>query len=160
MRRLIAVVLIAAVALQLTGCEAVQRKFTRKKKREPLRPRFYRAGESETRPHLELYIMHYAYWKSWHGEMTIGSTDNAKRNIMACDEMVSHLDDMKKHLLEEKAEELDKYITRVKEITDEMKRGNFSVMRLGYLKQELSKTGARIERKFYYKKVKEYIKPD
>jgi len=160
MRRLIATALILTVALQLTGCEALQRKFTRKKKREPLKPRFYQAGESETRPHLELYIVHYTYWKSWHSEITTGSTDNAKRNIMACNEMVSHLEDMKKHLLEEKAKELDGYIGRVREITGDMKRSNFSVMRFGYLKQELSKTGARIERNFYYKKVKEHMKPD
>lgn len=156
--RLISIILVLSMAPAVTGCEAIQRKFTRKKKREVLRPRFYQEGEADTRPHLELYIMHYTLWRSWQTEILTGTSENTKRNRMSCNEIIGHLQDMKKHLVEEKAEELQLYINEVEKVTEKIKSGGFTVMQMGHLKHNLEKLGARIERKFFYKDVKEYIR--
>ena len=107
MRKIISIVLISILAMQLAGCEAVQRKFTRKKKRGPITPRFYQEGMAETRPRIELYMMHYMYWKTWHEDLVVNAGKNAKRDKMACEELIANLNDMKKHLVNEKAKELD-----------------------------------------------------
>lgn len=160
MKKIISIVLILLLTLELAGCEAVVRKFTRKKKREPLRPRFYQEGMSDTRPHLELYMMHYMYWKTWHEDLIVHGGSNAKKDRMACAEIMSNLADMRNNLVEEKAKELDEYMADVKKITDEIKDSGSSVTRLGYLRNRLGTLKARIMRNFYYKKVREYIKPD
>lgn len=160
MKRIISAILISMLILELAGCEAIQRKFTRKKKREPITPRFYHEGVSETRPNLELYMMHYMYWQTWHEDLIAKAGTNAKRDAMACDEVIGNLTDMKKRLKDEKAKELDTYIEQVRKITGEIKSGGSTLMRLGFLKQRLSNIKGRIVRKFYYKKIRDYIKPD
>ena len=159
-KRLISIALIISMASAVTGCEAIQRKFTRKKKREVLRPRFYQEGEADTRPHLELYIMHYTLWRSWQTELLTGTTENAKMRRMSCNELIGHLMDMKKHLVREKADELQLYINEVVKVTDRIKTGSSTIMETGHLKHNLEKLGARIERKFFYKDIKKYIKSD
>lgn len=160
MKKTISIALVFILLVGLTGCEAVQRKFTRKKKHEPIKPRFYQEGVSETRPNLELYMMHYTYWKTWHEDLVANVGVNAKRDAMACGEAIGNLLDMKKRLTQEKADELDRYIGEIKKITNEVEKGGLSDMRAGFIKQKLDKLRARIVRRFYYKKVREYIKPD
>lgn len=161
MKRPLAIVLALLLVMGLTGCEAVQRKFTRKKKREPVRPVFYEEGMgAQTRPNIELYMMHYTYWKTWHDELIEEAGVNAKRDRLASGEVISNLTDMRKRLVDEKAGELQGYIDQTAKITAELTRGKATTMRLGYLKQRLDKIGTRIARHFYYKKVREYIKPD
>jgi len=160
MKKIILITLTLILMLELTGCETLQRKFTRKKKKQPIKPRFYQEGLAETRPNLELYMMHYTYWKSWHEDLVVNAGVNSKRDALACSEVIGNLLDMKKRLVEEKAKELDIYIEQLKKITKELMAGGSTAMRLGYLKQRMDMIRSRIVRKFYYKKVREYIKPD
>ena len=161
MKKIILVVMILVLVSGLVGCETIQRKFTRKTKRRPIRPRFYTAGAQETRPNIELYMMHYTYWKTWHEDLVANAGVNAKRDKMASGNALSHLNDMKKYLMEEKAEELDGYIKQTRDITDRITKDGGSLQtQIGRLKQRLDNIRARVVRKFYYKKVKDYIKPD
>lgn len=68
--------------------------------------------------------------------------------------------DMKRYLLQEKAEELNEYIEQLKKIAKGIKSGSITDMRMGRTKQRLDNIRARIARKFYYKKVRDFIKPD
>jgi len=161
MKKAISIFLIVIAALELTGCEAMQRKFTRKKKRTPIRPRFYQEGAAETRPHLELYMMHYTYWKTWAEELVAKAGTNNKRDLLASREALGHLRDMRKYLSEEKAKELDIYIENTRNITDQITEGGGAPeMRIGYLKQKLDNIRARVVRNFYYKKVRDDILPN
>ncbi|NQT07037.1 MAG: hypothetical protein HQ575_05805 [Candidatus Omnitrophica bacterium] len=160
MRKFFSVIILIFFLSQLVGCEAVMRKFTRKRKKKTIRPTFYQEGMAETRPHVELYMLHYTYWKTWHEELAAGAGKNAKRDRLACSEMMGNLSDMKKHLVEEKAKELDQYIKVIDGITKELQKGNSTSIRLGFLRQKLDKIKGRIMRKFYYKKVRDYIIPD
>lgn len=159
MRKIISIILILSFAAGLTGCETLQRKFTRKSKKRIIRPKFYSEAASEKRPNLELYIMHYTYWEVWQEDLVVNAGKNNKRDRMAEKELVGHLNDMKKYLVEDKAKELGAYIKEAEDIASRMTKSGVE-MRLGYLKQKLNKNKARIARKFYYKKVREYIKHD
>lgn len=160
MKKIVSIALILLLTAELTGCEAIQRKFTRKKKNTVVKPRFYREGMSETRSNLELYMVHYMYWKTWHEELIAKAGENAKRDIMSCNEVITNLMDMRKRLVKEKAKELDSYIDQVRTITDRIKQGNVTDMRMGRVKQDLDKIRARIIRNFYYKKITDYIRLD
>ena len=161
MKRFFLILLVFLLSLDLAGCDTVARKFTRKRKRETIRPVFYREGMDNTRPHIDLYMSHYTYWKSWNDELAANAGRNSKKDRMAAAGALSHLADMRKNLIEEKAKELDVYIAEVSEITQEMLQvGSGSAARLGRLKGRLSTVGARIVRDFYHKKVREYILPD
>ena len=160
-RKIINIILIASLITGMTGCEALQRKFTRKKKAKAVRPMFYRKGEGETtRPPSELYITHYIYWKAWMDDLINNAGTNKKRDKRACDEAVSDLLDMKKYLEGEKKEELDKYINETRKLTDKIAAGSLTKMRLGRIKQQLDGVKRRIMQKFRYKKVKGFIKSD
>jgi hypothetical protein len=161
MKRILPVVLIIFAVAELSGCEAIQRKFTRKRKRTPIAPRFYQEGEVDTRPNLELYMMHYMYWKTWHEELVAKAGENSKRDRLATGSVLTHLEDMKKYLVEEKAAELEGYIEQVREMTRLINSSSGSTdMKMGYLRQRMDNIRARIIRNFYYKKVMDHIKPD
>lgn len=161
LRKIIVIFLVASLISGLTGCETLRRKFTRKRKAKPVRPMFYREGESEmTRPPLELYMMHYVYWKTWMDDLINNAGVNKKRDKRASNEAIGNLLDMRKRLTEEKQKELDEYIDEVRRITDKIQTGILNEARLGRLKQELDKVKSRVVRKFYYKKVREHIKQD
>jgi len=159
-KRIISAGLTLLLLLNLAGCETLQRKFTRKTKRKPIKPMFYAEGAEETRPNLELYMMHYTYWRAWHQDLVARAGDNAKRDEMASEEIIGHLTDMRKYLVNGKADELGVYIDEIRNLTGQITRGGGSGMRLGYLKRKLDNIRARIARKFYYKKVRKYLKPD
>lgn len=161
MKRLFLVIMILVFMFELTGCEAIQQKFTRKKKRKPIRPVFYQEGEGETRPHLELYMMHYTYWKTWQEDLIANAGENSKRDKLASEEILGNLKDMRKHLVDEKGKELDAYIEEIEGITDKITKGIAGqTTQIATLKRRLSNIRARIVRKFYYKKVRDYIKAD
>ena len=157
MRRVVGAVLVLVMALQVAGCEAIQRKFTRKKKREIIKPRFYQEDGAETRPHLELYMMHYTYWKSWQEELITRGGSNAKRDLMACNELMGHLADMKKYLTGSKAEELEKTIVELSLIEPDLKKQRLTKSQKYKITKFLEKIKRHIDKNFSYADMKEFL---
>jgi len=160
MKRLLSMLLVLSLAIGLTGCESIQRKFTRKKKHKPQAPKFYQEGAQETRSNADLYMMHYIYWKTWHEDLATNAGTNAKRDRLACNEVINHLKDMKGYLLKDSAIELGGHIESIEKIASEINTGGSTAMRLGILKKKLGDIQMRIMKNFYYKKVKESIRLD
>ena len=157
-KKIINIFLIVFLLCGLTGCEAVRRKFTRKKKAKPVRPMFYTEEEGEpARPPVELYITHYVYWETWMDDLIANAGKNKKRDKRAATEAIGNLMDMKKYLSDEKKEEIQLYIDEVAKITEKMLTGKVAKPRMGRLKQDLDRVRRRIVRKFYYKKVRDQI---
>jgi polyhydroxyalkanoate synthesis regulator phasin len=159
-KRAAVLALVMLISAQITGCDSIQRKFTRKTKRKTISPKFYHEAGGETRPNLELYMTHYTYWKTWHEDLVKDGGRNAKRDKMAISEVLGNLHDMKKSLTDEKARELQVHIDETKALTDRVAAGAVTTASLENLKRKLDNVRARIVRKFYYKKVAEYILPD
>ena len=147
-KKIIALALTIFLTTSLTGCEALQRKFTRKKKAKPIRPMFYKEvdGVSASRPAAELYMTHYVYWKTWMNDLIQNAGKNRKRDIRAANEAVANLDDMKEYLTGEKKEELEGYITELRKVATQVKGVSVNAARMSRLKQELDKIKARVAR--------------
>ncbi|MDP3804698.1 MAG: hypothetical protein Q8Q87_04005, partial [Candidatus Omnitrophota bacterium] len=69
MKKTIAWFLLLTLLVNLTGCEAVAKKFRRKKKEAVKAPRIYQIKEYVKAPTPELYKKHFAYWASWQSEL-------------------------------------------------------------------------------------------
>ena len=158
-KKIITTILLLSLISSLTGCETVRRKFTRKKKAKTVRPMFYKKDGDfeEKRPPAELYEMHYVYWKTWMDDLIDRAGLNRKRDNRSINEAISNLIDMKKYLTGEKKEELDQYIEEIKIATDRIRSTKLIGARMSGLRQNLDKLKRRVARKFYYKKVKDYI---
>src|SRR3989338_5931918 len=99
LKKFIAIILALVFITNLAGCEAVQRKFMRKKKAKPVRPMFYvEDEETPKRPPVELYMVHYVYWKTWMDDLIANAGKNLKRDKRAVAEAIGNLADMKKYL--------------------------------------------------------------
>ena len=75
MRKIIFIILLASVALDISGCSSLKglrSKFIREKKKEEQRPTVILALEDDAdiADYHELYKKHYLLWQYWHDELT------------------------------------------------------------------------------------------
>ena len=118
MRKICALAMAVILALTLTGCDALQRKFTRKKKYTKPVPRLYQLKKYDIKPSAALYSKHYAYWQSWMSELIQDLGGNRKKDIRCIEEALSQAHDMQNILVQEKADALGKHIHRLEEVRD------------------------------------------
>ena len=158
MRKIFSVLIIFFLILNLTGCETVRKKFTRKKKPAPKVPRFYQVKKYVKRPSPELYHKHYAYWGSWQSELISVLGKNHKKDIRCIEEIVGQLIDMQNILVPEKGEELTPHINTLVKVKDIIDKENLSQANIDYIKSTLEREDRFIKREFCLSKVKKYIK--
>jgi len=119
--RVFIVFALIAVMSQITGCTALQKKFTRKKKKEnKVRPHFM-VREYDVKPSMALYEKHYVFWINWQREMLQKLGRNYKSDKKCIEEITGNLHDMAALLTDEKAGELLPHIEtlgKVKVIVD------------------------------------------
>ncbi len=97
------------LAMTLSSCEPLRKKFTRKKKAESaesmevpiLEPIEY---PKKVYSSLDLYKNHFTYWKAWHKELMQSIVDNqgTKRKLYLLAQDVTQLTEMQKLLPENK----------------------------------------------------------
>ena len=85
MKRWLVVLVMIVLAVNLTGCEAIQRKFTRRKK-DVKSPHFYQIKKYEKKPSPLLYKQHFAYWSSWQEELIQVIGENNKKDKRCIEE--------------------------------------------------------------------------
>lgn len=153
--------LIAALALGLSGCATVQKKFTRKKK-EPAhvaKAIAFEEGPYQKKFSNEYYYKsHYTYWKAWQGEWIDGLAGNRKRSAHNAEEAVSNLDQMKNYLKPEKAKELEEPLHVLQRLMEQTEIGQYSGV--ATMRVELEKWRRIISSGFYFDKVKDDLLPD
>jgi hypothetical protein len=154
MRRIISMLLICSVVMSLTGCDALQRKFTRKKKTEAKRPRFYQLKKYPKKPSPELYKQHYAYWSSWQGSLLQCLGQNHKKDARSMEEALGHLKDMQSLLIPSKAEEMQSHIEKMENAKDIIMRGPLSFADKDYVRSVIDREDRAIKRGFCYDKIK------
>ena len=158
MKKITTLIIVVALAISLVGCDALQRKFTRKKKKKAKRPRIYQVKKYELVPTPELYNKHYVYWQTWSGEIIELLGQNHKKDVRCIEEIVGQLNDMQNILVEPKVSELQKHIDRMEDVQDTIKRGGLSFATQASVKQKLEREDRAIKREFITSKVKSYIK--
>ena len=141
----------------LTGCDAVQRKFTRKKAVVKT-PHFYQLKKYTKKPSPELYKQHYAYWASWQEEMVQFIGQNHKRDKRSIEEALGHLKDMQNILIPSKAEEMQPHIEKMEAARDIIFRGELSFANKDYVRSVIEREERAIKREFCYNKVKDSLR--
>jgi len=157
MKRWIAFVIVVAFAFNLAGCDAVQRKFTRKKK-EVKAPRIYQLKKYDIKPSPELYEKHFSYWQSWSSEILQRLGDNHKKDVRCINELISQLQDMKNILVPEKADALQKYAGQYDRVRNTIERQELSQYNKSDSMMTLERLDRTVKREFCLDRIRNYIK--
>lgn len=158
MKRPVTIFIVLALALSLTGCDAVQKKFTRKKKAAPKMPRFYQVKKYEKKPSPELYKKHFGYWESWQGTLIAVLGQNNKKDKRCVEEAIGQLKDMQYILVPEKGEEMQPHIDTMERARAVILKGDLTFANKDSLKMTLEKEDRTIKRDFAYSKVRNFLK--
>jgi hypothetical protein len=158
MKRVISVLIILAIAFNMTGCDRLQRKFTRKKKETVKMPRIYQVQKYQKVPSPELYKKHYSYWGSFHSEMEMTLGQNHKKDKVNIEHIISNLRDMEGILIPEKAEILDNHIKKLLVVKDTIEKEELSQFNRTYIMSTLGREGRFIKREFCYDKIKSFLR--
>ncbi len=154
MRRIISVLLLFFILLNITGCDAVKKKFTRKKKETVKMPHIYQVQKYQKKPSPELYKMHYSYWASWQAELEQVLGRSHKKDQQCIEQIISNLNDMENVLVPEKGAALKKHTDRLMAVKDAIDREELGQLNRDYLMRTLEREGRYIRREFCYSKVR------
>jgi len=145
----------------ITGCAQLAEKFIRKPKEEVKNKRYYAVKEYDVHPSIELYTKRYIFWKTWHKELLdVLPKGNRKKIVVAVEQEVSNLMDMKNMLVDEKALFLQEDVEQLTEIESEIKKEGITRGNEVWIRRKLKMLGRKIKRNFSYKKMKGYIRDD
>lgn len=159
MRKWIVLFVALAVAANLTACDSLQRKFTRKKKTVK-KPRIYQLNKYDIKPSPELYEKHFAYWRSWSSEIIQRLGDNHKKDARCIEEIIGQVNDMQNLLVDAKANELEKRAKAYERIRDTIVRDQLTDDNRNSVLMDLEREDRNIGRDFCVSKVKNYIKKE
>ncbi len=162
LKKIIFVLLCCFLLLDLLGCEAFTRKFTRKSKKTDqavqmvLVPDEYK-GLNMTKE--ELYRQYFLYWKAWQDELinALAQKASLKKKIDCAGEALKNLVNMKMQLVPEAQKNFDSSIAR---LNDLMASINSDVYGANDARnyQAAEQIKANIQRDFIYPKIRNYLK--
>jgi len=159
--RFLTCVFILALSVSISGCAGLQRKFTRKKKKEEkLAPVITTYDYSKDLRVDKLYKKHFLFWKTWHTELIDKMDFGYKKRSVCYHHTVENLLEMKKYLAQSKQEELWPIMVKIKSIDSDVKKKRLSKSEMYRMKQLLEKAKRRIDKEFSYSKVKDFLGPE
>lgn len=158
MKKFVLALAVIILAVNLTGCDALQRKFTRKKTNVVKKPRFYQLKKYVKKPSPELYKQHFAYWQSWQGELLQRIGQNHKKDVRAIDEALGHLKDLQNILVPSKAEAMQPHIEKMEQAREIIHRGDLSFANKDYVRGIIDREDRAIKRDFSYSSVRDSLR--
>lgn len=159
MKKIFSSLLILAILINTAGCsQEWQRKFIRKKKNVAKKPRIWQDKKYSREPTEALYTKHYNYTITWLSELSDDLGQNNKKDMRCIDEALGQIGDMRYCLVENKAKELDKHITRLEEVRDILKRNDLDHTNKDYVRSSVEREERFLRSQFYYNKIKDYMK--
>lgn len=159
--RVVLSLFLIANAAMLTGCAQLAEKFIRKPKEEAKNKRYYVVKEYDVHPSIELYTKRYIFWKTWHKELLDAlPKGNRKKIVVAVEQEVSNLMDMRNMLVEEKALLLQEDVEQLTKIEMTIKKEGITRGNEVRIRRKLKMLGKKIKRDFSYKKMKGCIRDD
>jgi hypothetical protein len=156
------VVFVVTMALTVSGCAQLKDKFVPKKKTKGEPVMRYKAVRAyDVKPNMDLYTKRYIFWKSWHREtLEVLRDENQKKVVVSVEQEISNLMDMKRMLVDEKAQELQKYIDQMIEVEERIKKQKITQGNRVRIEKQLENAGRGIKRNFSYNKMRGYIRDD
>ena len=164
MKRITSKILLAVLALalliDLSGCAALKKKFTRKRKKDVKMPVYYQVRKYDITPSLELYEKHYIFWVNWHKELVQELGDNFKSDKKSAQEMIANLEDMGTLLVDEKRDELTPHIVELQKVKAIIDKRNMTKANETRIRHILDREYRAIKREFSTSKMKNYIRKE
>lgn len=152
---------LALASLSLGGCSDLKDKFVRKKKPKAEAKRYYAVKEYHISPSIELYTKRYVLWKNWQRELEAVLNDtNFKKPRMAADQCLSNLVDMKNMLVDEKGDQLQKYIDDMAWVEKSIRTQKVTHGNQVQLKKRIEMVGFEVQRRFSYNDMRKYIRDE
>lgn len=144
--------------LFLAGCAQLRNKFVRQRDGEEKRSRFQPVRAYDVSPSLDLYVSRYVYWNSWHREMLeVLDGTNRKQKKVALQQSLMNLNAMRRMLVPEKAEALQKHIKELEEIEKTVLDRRLTEGQMIRVRRLLISQGREIRRDFSQKEVADQI---
>lgn len=150
------------VALQLTACATVQKKFTRKPKEQAYTPKslYFEEGPYQKKFSNDYYYKtHFTMWRSWHSELLDQLGGNSKKVTRCAQEAVSHLHEMRRYLQPDLQAQLDPVIADLAKVQAKLERG-VADSEIGPVRVELERLQRAVNSGFYFDKIKPGLLPD
>jgi hypothetical protein len=145
--------------VSLSGCAALRKKFTRKKKEVVQKP-LYRVRKYDTKPSSALYEKHYIFWVSWHKKLIEELGKNRKSDLRSMREITKNLNDMTILLVDEKALSLKAHIEGLAKVEAIMEQGNMTKTGEVRIRRIIEKEQKAIKREFSPSKMADYIRKE
>jgi hypothetical protein len=157
-QKLFLVFLILGLIVNLLGCEAFTRKFTRKSKKDKAPEPMVLMPEEYKGPNMtqeELYRQYFLFWKSWHDELVQSLTDgkNHKKQIDCANEALKNLYQLRAMLNPERQPRLDNYIRQTQELKAAVAKDLYG-NDLAINRQRAERIRRNILKDFVYPKIK------
>ena len=160
-KRIKAIAAVLMFALLVSGCADLKDKFIRKPKKEETAMKYQMVREYDVHPSLELYTKRYIFWKTWHKELLVRIMgDNRKKMSVAAEQEVSNLYDMKRMLVDEKGDELQKIIDQMVKIENTIKTTRVTQGNRVKIRRQLESLGREVKRGYSYTKIKGSLRDD
>ncbi|MCX5700898.1 MAG: hypothetical protein NTZ63_05100 [Candidatus Omnitrophica bacterium] len=158
MRKGVTFILAVFIVLNLVGCEAFVRKFTRKSKKDKAPEEMVLAPEEWKGPqmtHEELYRQYLLYWQSWQDELinTLGESNSYKKRNDCILQAIKNLTSMKALLNETQQKQLGVYLKQMIELQDEIKADVYGSVN-NYYRRDAEKIRRNILQRFSYNHIK------
>jgi len=161
-KKILLILLFGFLLLDLVGCEAFTRKFTRKSKKPDqavemvLVPQEYK-GPNMTKE--ELYRQHYLYWSSWQDELINAFTQklSLKKKVDCAQEALKNLVNMKMMLVTDAQKNFDQEINKLNDLLFYIKSDIYGLNDSRNL-QIAQRIKSSIHKNFIYPKIKNYLK--
>ena len=160
-KKILSVLLFCFLLLDLLGCEAFTRKFTRKSKKPDqavemvLTPEEYKGPEMTKE---ELYRQYYLYWSSWQDELinALAQKASLKKKVDCAQEALKNLVNMKMMLVAGAQKNFDPEITKLNDLLVNIKGDIYGVNDSWNLRAAQG-IKSNIHKSFIYPKIRNYL---
>ncbi|MDD2679818.1 MAG: hypothetical protein PHO03_03330 [Candidatus Omnitrophica bacterium] len=144
--------------INLAGCEAFTRKFTRKSKKDKEQVEMVLAPEEWKGPKMtkeEQYRQYFVFWQSWQDELVSVLMQNGsqKKKLDCAQQAMKNLVNMRALLNESKQKQLDVYLRQLVELQQDIKADIYGTANNFYF-QKSEKIRLNILQHFSYNDVK------
>jgi hypothetical protein len=162
MKKILSVLLFCFLLLDMLGCEAFTRKFTRKSKKSNAAVEMVLVPQEYTGPNMskeELYRQHYTYWSSWQEELINALTQKAslKKKVDCVQEALKNLVNMKLMLVVEAQKNFDVQIAKLTDLLADIKSDVYGANNSRNLRVA-ERIKASVHEGFIYPKIRNYLK--
>lgn len=160
-KRILTVIFSGMLILDLMGCEAFTRKFTRKSKKSDAPIEMVLVPEEYKGPNMskeEIYRQYYTYWSTWHDELLNALAQDAslKKKTDCAEQALKNLAYMKNMLSPDAQKNFEPQINRLNDLLSDIKSDTYGANNSRAFR-EAEKIKSNIHKGFIYPKIKNYL---